>query len=34
MEFAGQFDVVLVNDDLEKAKREAVELVREFIRSK
>ncbi len=34
MEFASQFDVVLVNDDLEKAKREAVELVREFIDSK
>ncbi len=34
MEFASQFDVVLVNDDLEKAKREAVGLVREFIHSK
>ena len=34
MEFASQFDVVLVNDDLEKAKREAVRLVREFIDAK
>ncbi len=31
MEFARQFDVVLVNDDLESAKKEAVELVRSFI---
>ena len=30
MGFAPRFDVVLVNDDLEKAKREAVELVRNF----
>ncbi len=31
MGFAPRFDVVLVNDDLEKAKREAVDLVRSFI---
>jgi len=31
MEFAKRFDVVLVNDDLETAKKEAVELVRSFI---
>ena len=30
MGFAPRFDVILVNDDLEKAKREAVELVRKF----
>ena len=30
MEFAPRFDVILVNDDLEKAMAEAVELVRKF----
>lgn len=30
LEFATQFDVVLVNDDLETAKREAEKLVAEF----
>ncbi len=30
MGFAPEFDVILVNDDLEKAKEEAVELVKRF----
>jgi len=30
MEFAPRFDVILVNDDLEKAKVEAVELIKRF----
>lgn len=33
LEFAANFDVILVNDDLEVAKREATELVRNFINS-
>lgn len=31
MIFANKFDYVLVNDDLEKAKKEAVEIVKEFL---
>ncbi|MFM1876360.1 MAG: guanylate kinase [Bacteroidota bacterium] len=31
LEFARQFDVILVNDELEDAKRKAQELVREFL---
>ena len=31
MTFASQFDVVVVNDDLEKAKREAEQAIRLFI---
>jgi len=31
MEYAGQFDVILVNDDLETAKLEAEQLVLDFI---
>ena len=33
MTFASQFDHILVNDDLEKAKKEAVQLVTNFIES-
>ena len=29
--FADKFDVVVVNDDLEKAKAEALKVVREFV---
>jgi guanylate kinase len=31
MTFAPQFDVVVVNDDLEKAKIEAENVIREFL---
>ena len=31
MSFAPQFDVVIMNDDFDKAKRETVKLIREFI---
>lgn len=31
MSFAPQFDVVILNDDFDKAKRETVKLIREFI---
>jgi guanylate kinase len=31
MTFANQFDYILVNDDLEKAKEEAIELVQKFL---
>ena len=30
LEYASQFDVVLVNDDLEKAKEEAFNLISDF----
>ena len=33
MTFAPQFDHILVNDDLEKAKAEAWEIVKAFLRS-
>ena len=33
MSFAPQFDRILVNDDLEKAKKEAVEILNGFINS-
>jgi guanylate kinase len=33
MSFAPQFDRILVNDDLEKAKQEAVEILTEFLNS-
>ena len=33
MTFASQFDHILVNDNLEKAKKEAVQLVTNFIES-
>lgn len=33
LSFSKQFDVVLINDDLEKAKKEAVYLVENFIQS-
>lgn len=32
MKFADQFDVILVNDDLEKSKEKAVNLVRNFLK--
>ena len=32
MSFAPQFDAVIMNDDFDKAKRETVKLIREFIR--
>lgn len=31
LQFAGQFDVVIVNDDLEKAKAEILNVVRDFL---
>ena len=31
MTFAPQFDRILTNDDLETAKQEALEMVREFL---
>ena len=34
MSFAPQFDAVIMNDDFDKAKRETVKLIREFIRKK
>lgn len=33
MSFADQFDYVLVNDELEKTKKEAVEVIRNFLES-
>ena len=33
MTFASQFDAVIVNDDLEKAKAEALEVVNKFLKS-
>ncbi|MCE5332755.1 MAG: guanylate kinase [Bacteroidales bacterium] len=33
MTFASRFDVIIVNDNLEKAKREAETTIREFIKS-
>ena len=34
MSYASQFDVVVMNDDFDKAKRETVKLIREFIAKK
>ncbi len=34
MTFASQFDRILINDDLETAKQEAVALLREFLKTK
>ena len=34
MTFASQFDRILINDDLDTAKREAVALLREFLKTK
>lgn len=34
MSFAAQFDAVVMNDDFDKAKRETVKLIREFIAQK
>ena len=34
MSFATQFDAVVMNDDFDKAKRETVKLIREFIAQK
>lgn len=34
LSYSGQFDVVVINDDLEKAKQEAEKLVREFTNTK
>lgn len=34
MTFASQFDRILINDDLDTAKREAVAMLREFLKSK
>jgi len=31
LNYAGQFDVVIINDDLEKAKAEALQKVKEFL---
>ncbi len=31
LSYAGQFDVIIVNDDLEKAKREAYKVVKDFL---
>ena len=33
MEFASEFDYILINDNLETAKKEVVHLVRNFIES-
>lgn len=33
MDFAGKFDGILINDDLEKAKKEIVNLVNNFLKS-
>ena len=33
MTFAPQFDVVIVNDNLEKAKEETLKTVRDFLNS-
>ena len=34
MTFASQFDRILINDDLDTAKREAVAMLREFLKTK
>ena len=34
MEFAGRFDVIIVNDDLEKAKKETLKTVERFLNDK
>ena len=33
MEFASKFDYILINDDLEIAKKEALQIVSDFIES-
>jgi guanylate kinase len=33
MEFASKFDYILINDDLETAKKEALQIVSDFIES-
>ncbi len=34
LSFASQFDYILINDDLEKARREALQLIKQFIYQK